>query len=82
MQKALKPDDELVVLLSAGNETVRVLEIYAPSWQVIVLTGVDSEKNVTRVISNADHLQLVCKVMKSRTPEKPIRIGITTPKPT
>jgi len=80
MQKALKPEEELVIQFTAGNETVRILDIFAPSWQVIVLSGVDSDKNVTRVISHADNLQLICKVMKSRTPDRPIRVGITTPK--
>ena len=80
MQKALRPEEELVIQLNAGNETIRILEIFAPSWQVIVLSGIDSDRNVTRVISHADNLQLICKVMKSRTPEKPIRVGITTPK--
>jgi len=80
MQKALRPEDELVVWVSAGSETIRILEIFAPSWQVFVLTGIDSDRNTTRIISHADHLQLVCKVMKSRTPDKPIRVGITTPK--
>ena len=80
MQKALKPEEELVIQFNAGTDTIRILEIFAPSWQVIVLSGIDSDKNVTRVISHADNLQLICKVMKSRTPEKPIRVGITTPK--
>jgi hypothetical protein len=80
MQKALKPEEELVIQFNAGNETIRILDIFAPSWQVIVLSGIDSDKNVTRVISHADNLQLICKVTKSRTPEKPIRVGITTPK--
>jgi hypothetical protein len=81
MQKAVKPDEELVVLCSSGMETIRVLEVYAPSWQVIVLTGIDTERNITRVISHADRLQLTCKVMKAQTPEKPIRLGFITPKP-
>jgi hypothetical protein len=80
MQKALKPEEELVIQFNAGTETIRILDIYAPSWQVIVLAGVDSEKNITRIISHADIIQLVCKVMKSRTPEKPVRVSITTPK--
>ena len=78
MQKALKPEEELVILHHTGIEAIRVLEIYAPSWQVFVLTGIDAEKNVTRVISHSDHLQLTCKVMKA---EKPIRVGLLAPKP-
>src|SRR5262252_10646517 len=46
MQKALKEDEELLVLLHNGLETMRVMEIYVPSWQVAVLTGIDSERNL------------------------------------
>ena len=49
MQKALKEDEELIVLFHAGGETVRVLEFFFPSWQVAVLTGIDKDKSVTRV---------------------------------
>ena len=81
MQRALKPDEELVVLYNSGVESIRILEFYVPSWQVIVLTGVDSGKNMTRIISPADALQLICKVVKAQTPAKPVRIGFITPKP-
>lgn len=81
MQRALKPDEELVILFNTGAETIRILEVFAPSSQVFVLTGADSGKNVTRIISNADSLQLVCKVMKAQEPAKPIRIAFITPKP-
>ena len=81
MQRALKPDEELVVLYNAGAETIRIHEFYAPSWHVIVLTGVDSGKNITRIISPADVLQLVCKVMKVPAAAKPVRISFITPKP-
>jgi hypothetical protein len=81
MQRALKPEEELVVLFRTGPETIRVLEFYAPSWQVLVMTGLDSAKNVTRIISPADSLQLVCKVMQAQAPAKPIRINFIAPKP-
>ena len=80
MQKALKDDQELVVLLNAGDQRLRVLEIYVPTWQVVVLTGVDPEKNITRVISPIAAIQLVCKVMKVPPPAKPTRIAVVTPK--
>jgi hypothetical protein len=51
MQKALKEDEELVALFTAGLDTLRVLEIYIPSWRVIVLTGIDAQMLVTRVLS-------------------------------
>lgn len=80
MQKALKEDEELVVLFHSGTETVRVLEFFVPSPQVIVLTGADSAKNMTRVVSAVESLQLLCKVVKVQPPAKPARISFVTPK--
>jgi len=80
MQKALKDDEELLVLFHANGETVRVLEFYFPSWQVAVLTGTDKEKSVTRVIAAAESLQLVCKVTKALPPATPVRIKFVTPR--
>ncbi len=79
MQKALKEDQELLVLCTAGGETIRVLEIFMPSWQVAVLTGVDSAKSMARLISPVESLQLICKVVKAAA--KPTRINLVTPKP-
>ncbi|HEY1242786.1 MAG TPA: hypothetical protein VGF16_19630 [Bryobacteraceae bacterium] len=81
MQKAVKEDEELVVLLHNGLETIRVLEIYVPSWNVAVLTGIDTERNLTRVIAPADHLQLICKVMKAQAGAKPVKVTLIAPKP-
>jgi hypothetical protein len=81
MQNALKEDQELLVLVSAGAELIRVLEVFAPSWRVVVLTGVDGNKNVTRVISPIESTQLICKVVKAQPSVKPIRIAFITPKP-
>ena len=81
MQRALKPDEELVLLCNTGAETIRIFEVFLPSPQVFVLTGADGGKNVTRIIWNADSLQLVCKVMKALDPARPVRIGFVTPKP-
>jgi hypothetical protein len=81
MQKALKEDQELVVLLNGAAGTIRVLEIYVPSPQVFVLTGVDGEKNVTRVISPVESTQLVCKVMKVAAGQA-AKVGIVVPKGT
>jgi hypothetical protein len=80
MQNALKDDQELVVLCGTALEPMRVLEVYAPSWRVAVLTGIDSEKVVTRVISPFDSLQLVCKPMPVRPGVKPARIRFIMPK--
>ncbi len=81
MQKALKEDEELLVLFHAGTETIRVLEVFVPSWNVAVLTGIDTEKNVTRVISPFDSVQFVCKPVKVEPPAKPTRVGFIVPKP-
>ena len=80
MQKALKEDEELIVLFHAGGETVRVLEFFFPSWQVAVLTGIDADKSVTRVISPVESLQLICKVAKAPSPAVPARIKFVTPR--
>ena len=81
MQKACREDEELVVLFRSGAQTVRVLEFIVPSWQVLVLAGVDEAKNTTRVVSAAESVQLVCKVMKVQPPGKPARVGFRLPKP-
>jgi hypothetical protein len=80
MQKALKEEDELVVLVHSGNETVRVLEIFVPSPNLVVLSGVDAARNTARVVSHIQALQLVCKVMKVQPPAKPSRIAFITPR--
>jgi hypothetical protein len=80
MQKSLKEDQELVVLCTTGLGTLRVLEIYAPSWRVVVLTGIDADKTVTRVISPVESLQLVCKPMAVQAGAKPAHIRFVTPK--
>jgi hypothetical protein len=81
MQKALKEDEELVVLFQNGAEKIRVMEIFVPSWQVAVLKGMDADRNPARVISPAESLQLVCKVMKAPPGVKPARVGLIAPKP-
>ncbi|MFN7993158.1 MAG: hypothetical protein U0Q18_06140 [Bryobacteraceae bacterium] len=81
MQKALKEDEELVVSWHSGAESVRVMEFYVPSAQVVVLSGTDRDKNTTRVISPPESLQVVCKVMKVPAGAKPARINFLAPKP-
>jgi hypothetical protein len=80
MQKALKEDEELVVTFQNGAERIRVTEIFTPSRQMAVLSGFDAERNVTRVISPVDVLQLICKVMKAPAGAKPVRVGLVVPK--
>ena len=80
IQKALKEDEELVVLYFAGAEKIRVLELTAVTRQVAMLTGPDHERNRTKVLAPFDSLQLVCKVYKVAAGAKPIRVNLT-PKP-
>jgi hypothetical protein len=80
MQKALKDDEELVVICGAGIETLRVLDIFLPSWKVAVLTGIDMEKVVTRVVCAVERLELTCKVMKTAPDTKPVRVRFIAPK--
>ncbi|HWB84185.1 MAG TPA: hypothetical protein VG675_08600 [Bryobacteraceae bacterium] len=81
MQKALKEDEELMVLVNTGAEMVRVLEFFAPSWHVLVLSGIDTDRHITRVVAPVESLQVTCKVMKVEPPAKPARVGFLTPKP-
>jgi hypothetical protein len=81
MQKAVKEDEELILLFHNRLETIRVLEIYVPSWSVAVLTGIDTERNLTRIISAAEILELTCKVMKVQPGAKPVKVTLIAPKP-
>jgi hypothetical protein len=81
MQKALKEDEELVVWFQSGVEKIRVIEVIMPSWRLAVLSGLDADRNLTRVISPVESLQLVAKVMKLQPGVKPTRVGLVTPKP-
>jgi hypothetical protein len=80
MQKALKDDEELVVMIENGAEKIRVFEIYLPSPQVAVLSGVDANRAGARVISAVAALQLVCRTVKVPAGAKPARIGLITAK--
>jgi len=81
MQSAVKDGEELVVMFHSSVESLRVLEIFVPSPQLLVLTGVDGQKNVTRVVSAAQSLQLTCKVMKIPAGGKATPIRFVAPKP-
>ena len=81
MQKALKEDEELLVLVQSGLETVRVMEIFVPSWGVAVLSGIDPERNLTRVIMPTDRVQLTCKVLKVQAGARPVKVAVVAPKP-
>ena len=80
MQKALKEDEELLVLYQNGPERIRVMEIFLPSWRLAVLTGMDAERARARVISPVESLQLVVKIIKAPPGSKPARIPLVAPK--
>jgi len=80
MQKALKDDEELVVWFENGSEKVRVMDVIMPSWRLAVLSGLDADRNLTRVISPVETLQLVTKVMKLAAGAKATRVGLVMPK--
>jgi hypothetical protein len=80
LQKALKEDEELVVWFANAGEKLRVMEIFLASPKLAVLSGHDADRNLTRVISPVDVLQLVVKVMKAPPGAKPVRVGLVMPK--
>jgi hypothetical protein len=81
MQRPLKEDQELAVLFRAGDEMLRVNEIFVPNSEVLVFAGVDSDGNVTRVISPVDAVQVVCRILKVAPGAAPSRVNVLTPRP-
>lgn len=80
MQRALKDDEELVILFQSGVERIRVMEMFLRSAQVMVLSGQDAQRNLTRVIAPVASLQLLCKTMKVPEGARPVRVALVTPK--
>ena len=80
MQKALKEDEELAVYFQNGSEKIRVMEIYFPNWKLAVLTGPDADRVLSRVVTPAESVQLIVKVMKVPAGTKPNRVGLVAPK--
>jgi hypothetical protein len=80
MQKALKDDEELVVFVHCGEEKIRVMEIYLPSPQVAVLSGVDANRAPARVVSAVEALQLIARSGKVQPGAKPVRVNLVMPK--
>ncbi|HUB32147.1 MAG TPA: hypothetical protein VMA31_03925 [Bryobacteraceae bacterium] len=76
MQKALKEDEELVV----NCQNIRVVEIFTPSRTMAVVTGHDSERNLTRIIGGVESLQFACRVVKVHPGVKAARINLVTPR--
>jgi len=81
MQRPLKEDQELAVLFRAGDEMLRVTEIFVPNTEVLVFAGIDSQGNVTRVISPVGAAQVVCRILKVSPDATPSRVNVLTPRP-
>lgn len=81
MQRPLKDDQELAVEVQAGNESLRVTEIFVPNAEVLVFAGLDRDKNVTRVILPVNAAQVVCRVLKAAPGATPLRVNVLTPRP-
>ncbi len=81
MQRPLKEDQELAVLFRAGDEMLRVNEIFVPNAEVLVFAGVDSNGNITRVISPVNAAQVVCRILKVAPGATPARVNVLTPRP-
>ena len=81
MQKVLKDDEELVVYIHAAGEKLRVVEIFLPNPQVAVVSAIDPNRALSRIVSAVPALQLVCRTGKVPAGAKPTRIGLVTPKP-
>jgi hypothetical protein len=69
-----------VVHLVSGGEKIRVFEIFLPSPQVAVLSGVDANRAGARVVSAVAALQLVCRTAKVPAGSKPARVSLVTAK--
>jgi len=80
MQRALKEDEELVVLYQTGGDRIRVMEIYLPSAEVAVLSGTDANRAPVRAVVPAASLELLCRVVKVPPPNKPARVTLAVPK--
>ena len=81
MQRPLKEDQELAVLFHAGDEMLRVTEIFVPNAEVLVFAGVDSRGNVTRVISPVGAAQVVCRILQVAHGATASRVNVLTPRP-
>lgn len=80
MQRPLTAEQELLVTLRAGDETLRVTEIFVPNTQVLVFAGTDTAGNVTRMISPVNAAQVICKIVKVSPGANAVRVNILTPK--
>jgi hypothetical protein len=80
MQRPLTAEQELLVTVHAGEEKLRVTEIFVPNTQVLVFAGTDPSGHVTRYITPVNTAQVVCKIVKVAPGTIPVRVNILTPK--
>jgi hypothetical protein len=80
MQRPLTQEQELLVTLHAGEEKLRVTEIYVPNTHVLVFAGTDASGHVTRLIMPVNAAQVLCKIVKVAPGSHPVRVNILTPK--
>jgi hypothetical protein len=81
MQRPLKEDQELAVQFRAGDELLRVTEIFVPNTEVLVFAGIDSAGNITRVVSPVNAAQVICRILKVTPGAAPLRVNVLTPRP-
>ena len=67
--------------MRAGDDLMRITEIFIPSSQVLVLTGNDGQRRLTRIVAAASTLQLICKILPVTPGVQPVRLRILTPAP-
>lgn len=80
MQNALREDQELLVTCTVGGVTLRVLELFTPAPQIVVVTGADGDRGIARLITPAASLQLLCRPMPVKPDAKPVRLRLVIPK--
>jgi hypothetical protein len=81
MQRALREDQELIIEHHTGAEVLRITEIFVPSLQLLVLSGMDANGNITRVIAPADSAKLVCRIVGVAAGAKALRVSVLSPRP-
>ena len=81
MQRPLKEDQELAVIVRAGEETLRATEIFVPNGEVLVFAGIDAQGNITRLITAGNSAQVVCKILKVAPGATATRVNVLTPRP-
>jgi len=80
MQNKLKDDEELVVFFQSGSDRIRVMEIFLPSPQVALVSGIDANRVPVRAVSAVGVLQLVTRVGKVQPGAKATRVNLVAPK--